>query len=259
MRQWEAVRAITNSLKQDTYVQAVYLKGSMGRREEDEYSDVDLYVLVDEGDKEAFLKKRKKHLESYQTIIFYDDIFIIAPQIIAVYDNLLHIDLFTVTEETMVHKDFYRVLYDPEHRMDKHAAKQNLRLEEREFLDAVEDAAFFFLQYKKAADRGNDIWAVKVANDIGENLGKILLQKYCPSYAQLGLKAVDQRLPISLAEKVRGVYNSLSIDNHGEAIRQMAEMIEDQMGWLNEKWGNNTYTIPFLKRMAEEMKDRTSV
>ncbi|RDY71426.1 nucleotidyltransferase domain-containing protein, partial [Halobacillus trueperi] len=51
----------------------------MGRGEDDEHSDVDLYVLVDEADKEAFLKNRQMHLESYQRIIFYDDIFIIAP------------------------------------------------------------------------------------------------------------------------------------------------------------------------------------
>ncbi|WP_230503201.1 nucleotidyltransferase domain-containing protein [Sutcliffiella rhizosphaerae] len=43
MKQENAVHAITESLKQDKRVQAIFLIGSMGREEYDEYSDVDLY------------------------------------------------------------------------------------------------------------------------------------------------------------------------------------------------------------------------
>ncbi|MBX0359279.1 nucleotidyltransferase domain-containing protein [Halobacillus sp. Nhm2S1] len=257
MRQREAVEKITGSLKEDDLVKAVFLKGSMGRGEEDEHSDVDLYVLVDEVDKGAFLKNRQKHLESYQHIIFYDDIFIIAPQIIAVYENLLHVDLFTVTEETFVHKDFFRVLYDPEQRMVKHEPHQNLYLSDKDFLYAVDDIAFFFLQYKKAADRGNDMWAVKVANDIGVNVAKVLLQKYAPDQAQLGLKAVPNALPSFYVQEMENVYRSISLDRHEKAVVLMAAMMEDHLEWLEDYWGSEAYTIPFLKRMIKEMKNRT--
>lgn len=257
MRQREAVEVITQSLKEDELVKAVFLKGSMGRGEEDEHSDVDLYVLVDEEDKEAFLKNRQRHLESYQPMIFYDDIFIIAPQIIAVYENLLHVDLFTVTEETLVHKDFFRVLYDPENLMDKHELHQNLRLSDKDFLYAVDDVAFFFLQYKKAADRGNHLWAVKVAQDIGLNLAKILLQKYAPDRAQLGLKAVPHSLPSTRFQEMESVYRCIALDRHAEAVLQMAKCMEKHLGWLEDCWGQETYTIPFLKRMIKEIKNRT--
>lgn len=257
MRQDEAVEVITSSLKQDPFVKAVFLKGSMGRGEEDEHSDVDLYVLVEEKEKEQFLQNRQKHLESYQSLIFFDDIFIIAPQIIAVYDNLLHVDLFTVTEETLIHKDYIRVLYDPEDRLSGHQDHQNLKLSEQDFLDAVDDVAFFFLQYKKAADRGNDLWAVKVANDIGVNLAKVLLQKYCPERAQLGLKTLDQTLPQEVSEPMKKVYVALSLTNHHEAVKAMAHLVEEQLEWLTVCFGNKNYTIPFLKRMIEEIKNRT--
>ncbi|MFP3339505.1 nucleotidyltransferase domain-containing protein, partial [Micrococcus sp. SIMBA_131] len=61
MKQEEAVRVITDHLKEEPLVKAVFLKGSMGRDEHDENSDIDLYCLVDEGDVEAFLKKRKSY------------------------------------------------------------------------------------------------------------------------------------------------------------------------------------------------------
>ena len=64
MKQEEAVKVITAQLKQDPYVKAVFLKGSMGRNEHDENSDVDLYCLVDEEGKEDFLENRKAHVRS---------------------------------------------------------------------------------------------------------------------------------------------------------------------------------------------------
>ncbi|WP_052158894.1 nucleotidyltransferase domain-containing protein [Halobacillus sp. BBL2006] len=126
MRQRKAAHRITESLKRDNRVKSVFLKGSMGRDENDEYSDIDLYCLVEEKHLESFLKDRKKHVEVYREIIFYD----------------------------------------PENHMEKFKDRQQLRLSEQEYIDAVDDVAFFLLQYKKAADRGNDIWAVKVLNDL---------------------------------------------------------------------------------------------
>ncbi|WP_226584840.1 nucleotidyltransferase domain-containing protein [Halobacillus litoralis] len=254
MRQNEAVETITNSLKNDRFVKAVFLKGSMGRGEEDEHSDVDLYVLVEEQDKQEFLQNRQRHLESYQSLIFYDDIYIIAPQIIAVFENLLHVDLFTVTEEALIHKDYMKVLYDPDHLMEKHKEFQNLSLSQDDFLYAVDDVAFFFLQYKKAADRGNDLWAVKVANDIGVNLAKVLLQIHCPERAQLGLKTVDRSLPEEVAASLKEAYAYLTIYEHKKGIRVMAELVQFHLNWLEDEWGDNDYTIPFLKRMLGEIK-----
>ncbi|WP_432363383.1 nucleotidyltransferase domain-containing protein [Sporosarcina sp. UB5] len=114
-----AVEKIVASLKGDPYVKAIFLKGSMGRGEHDAHSDVDLYCLVDEADKKEFLANRVEHLRAYRDIILMEDIFIVAPQIIAVFDNMLHIDLFTVTKETFVGGDYFKVLYDPNHLMDE--------------------------------------------------------------------------------------------------------------------------------------------
>ena len=103
-----AVEKITASLKKDPLVKAIFLKGSMGRGEHDEHSDVDLYCLVNEEDKKEFLANRVEHLRAYRDIILMDDIFIVAPQIIAVFDDLLHIDLFTVTKESFVGGDLFQ-------------------------------------------------------------------------------------------------------------------------------------------------------
>ncbi|ARI78426.1 aminoglycoside 6-adenylyltransferase [Halobacillus mangrovi] len=256
MRQIEAVDQITKSLQEDERVKAVFLKGSMGRKEDDEHSDVDLYCLVAEDEVQEFLKDRKRHVEAYRDVIFYDDIFIIAPQIIAVYDNLLHLDLFTVTEDTLIHKDYFRVIYDPEGRMEKYKDKQHLQLSEQDFIDAVDDAAFFLLQYKKAADRGNDIWAVKVLNDLLINLAQILLQRYSPDRAQLGLKTLDRTLPEEITDRIRHIYLKTTPDEHPEAILIFTAVLSDQEHWIEKNLPKLEYTLPFLKRMIKEFQKK---
>jgi predicted nucleotidyltransferase len=46
----DAIAVISNSLQLDKRVQSIFLKGSIGRGEQDEYSDIDMYCLVNEED-----------------------------------------------------------------------------------------------------------------------------------------------------------------------------------------------------------------
>ncbi|GAM12466.1 nucleotidyltransferase domain-containing protein [Mesobacillus selenatarsenatis] len=177
----DALEVLSNSLKQDNRVQAIFVKGSVGRGEQDEHSDLDLYCLVEENDLDAFLHSRIHHLESYGKLLFHDDIFIVAPQILAVYENMLHVDLFTVTEKTFIEKDSFKVIYDPDHRLEKFKKTQNLRLSADEFQDAVDDIAWFLFQYKKSAARGNDLWSVNMLNQVTSHLSRVLLHRYKPN------------------------------------------------------------------------------
>lgn len=190
----EAIQTITNSLKKDDKVQSVFLKGSIARDEHDEYSDIDIYCLTEEADVESFNKSRLKHLESYGNLLFHDDIYIIAPQILAVYENLLHVDLFTVTEKTYDAKDYIKVLYDPEGKMEKYMKNQNLTLADSEFQDDVDDVAWFLFQYINSSKRGNDIWAVHMLQHVMNHLSRILLHRYRPERAQLGTKTIETSL-----------------------------------------------------------------
>ncbi|WP_286180668.1 nucleotidyltransferase domain-containing protein [Bacillus sp. ISL-37] len=191
----DALEVLSNSLKQDKRVQAIFVKGSLGRGEQDQHSDLDLYCLVEEKDLDGFLQSRIHHLESYGKLLFHDDIFIVAPQILALYENMLHVDLFTVTEKTFIEKDFFKVIYDPANLLEKHKNTQNLRLSADEFQDAVDDIAWFLFQYKKSAARGNDLWSVNMLNQVMSHLSRVLLHRYKPERAQLGLKTVETSLP----------------------------------------------------------------
>ncbi|WP_445509354.1 aminoglycoside 6-adenylyltransferase [Rossellomorea marisflavi] len=175
MKQKIAVEAIADSLKKDGRVKSIYVKGSMGREEEDEFSDVDLYCLVEEHDLTSFLQDRLQHLEAYGKLLFHDDLFIIAPQIIAVYEDLLHVDLFTVTEKTFKQKDYFKVIYDPEGKLSPFERSQNLLLSDAEFNEFAGDTGWFLFQYLKAMRRGNDLWAAEMLQHTMRNFSSVLL------------------------------------------------------------------------------------
>jgi len=246
-----AVEKICSSLKRDEKVQAIFLKGSMGRNEHDEFSDIDLYCLVNKEDEERFLSKRLEHLEAYRPIIFQDDIFIIAPQMIAVFDDLLHIDLFTVTKETFNEKDYFMVLYDPNHLLDKFIDSQSLTLSESEYIDDVSDVAWFLFQYKKAADRGNNIWSVRMLTNVMYHLARVLLYRYVPNRAQLGLKTIDQSLPKSVVSEVENIFEQITPGEHRNACFSICELIAKEFDWIDLQLPQEIETKNLLQKMME--------
>jgi len=135
MHQLHAIEQLVTRFKQDPAVEAIFLKGSFGRGEEDVYSDIDLYCLVSEERMAKFLTRRLTHLSVYRPIIWKDDLFIVAPQLIVVYDDLLHVDLFTVTRESLNHSDTIRVLYDPKRQLDAYVETSSLALGTQEAAD----------------------------------------------------------------------------------------------------------------------------
>ncbi|ESU33377.1 hypothetical protein G3A_06760 [Bacillus sp. 17376] len=61
----DALEVLSNSLKHDKRVQAIFVKGSVGSGEQDEHSDLDLYCLVKERDLYGLHQNRVSHLEAY--------------------------------------------------------------------------------------------------------------------------------------------------------------------------------------------------
>ncbi|MGM0846249.1 MAG: nucleotidyltransferase domain-containing protein [Bacillota bacterium] len=252
MRQERAVQSISESLQNDERVQAIFLKGSMGRGEEDEHSDVDLYVLVNEEDEEAFQKKRVNHLSAYRNLLFYDDIFIIAPQIIAVFDDMLHVDLLTVTEKTFKEKDFFRVIYDPNNRLKQFEATQNLLLSPEEFDELAIDVPWFLFQYRKAYNRGNDLWSVEVLQHCMFKMAKVLLHRYHPERAQLGMKALGSLLPAAKLEEVNEIYRNLNSEKHPKAAALIIDLYSRELPWIEKNLLDNKAVL-FFRKMAEPL------
>jgi len=249
LKQELAVEKISQSLRTDPLVRAIFLKGSMGRNEHDQFSDVDLYCLVNRENQELFLQNRVKHLEAYRPIIFQDSIHIIAPQIIAVYDDLLHIDLFTVTLEDFPKKDFFKIIDDPDNLLESLTQTQGLTISYEQYRDDVIDTAWFLFQYKKSADRGNHIWSVRMLTNVIEHLSRVLLYKYKPARAQLGIKALHSSLPTSIKLRIEEILNHVTVQHHPNAVILLCELLEKEYDFIMDSLQDKSIAEPLMNHM----------
>lgn len=250
MRQQDAIATLTDSLISDTDVQAIFLKGSFGRGEADEHSDVDLYVMVAPDSLNEFLPRRRDHLATYRPILLEDEIDIVAPQLIIVYDDFLHLDFFTVTADTLNHQDTITVLYDPEHRLQHHPSSLTLSVED--LSGHVFDAIWFFFQYTKARDRGNDVWAVEMLRQGMSHFAYALAAHYEPERAALGLKDVAARQRI----EIQTFYEALTPDYHATAARWYISHLEAERPFFETTVAFEVIR-PFLDRLVTREKSRS--
>ena len=84
----------------------------MGKGDGDQDSDVDLYCLVHEEDLDDRFRKRLYYLRHYQELLYWSEANFVAPQIVAVFSNGLHLDLYTVTLNTLQQTDMIKIIYD---------------------------------------------------------------------------------------------------------------------------------------------------
>lgn len=250
MRQQAAIATLTNSLISDADVQAIFLKGSFGRGEADEHSDVDLYVMVASDSLNAFLSRRRAYLATYRPILLEDEIDIVAPQLIIVYDDFLHLDFFTVTTDTLNHQDTITVLYDPEHRLQHHSS--SLALSDSDLSGHVFDAIWFYFQYTKARDRGNDIWAVEMLRQGMTHFSYALAAHHEPERAALGLKDVAARQRIELDS----FYDTLTPNYHAKAARWYIARLEAERPFFETTVAFEVIR-PFFDQLVTREKSRS--
>ncbi|MGE7674803.1 aminoglycoside 6-adenylyltransferase [Lysinibacillus sp. NPDC094403] len=245
------VKVLLESLKEDQYIETVFLRGSMAREEHDEFSDIDIYCVVKEENIEAFLPNRKKHIEAYKKTLFVDDIYIIAPQLLVVYEDMIHIDLFTVTPSEISNKDAIKVLFDPNGILMAKQKNTTLSLTPLEFQDAVDDTIWYLYQYYSSAQRGNEIWSVHLLRNSLEHFAKVLLHKYCPERALLGLKALYNSLPTAPLDEIVDIMNNMSLVTHEIAVRKLVNAFNNESGWIFENVPNKEKIKPLWEKIKE--------
>ncbi|WP_215145374.1 nucleotidyltransferase domain-containing protein [Exiguobacterium qingdaonense] len=251
MNQQNAIHVITERLKQDEAVQAIFMKGSFGRGEADEHSDIDLYVMVHPDEEVSFQSRRLEHLHAYRPTLLKDEIHIVAPQLIAVFDDFLHLDLFTVTEDSLNHQDSIHVLYDPQQRLAMHAT--SLQLDERAINEHAFDAIWFFFQYTKSRNRGNDIWATEMLRQGMNHFAYVLAAHHTPERASLGLKDVTKQRTIDL----HPFYDQLTPGSHEKAAHIYMERLKEEQSFFASLSDFNVFG-PFMEQLLQRETSRPS-
>lgn len=231
MKQLNAINKILPFVIEDKAVQAVFLKGSIARDESDEFSDIDFYCMVKEEELDSFLIRRLDYMKQYKPLIFHQEVNFVGPQIVGVYNNGLHFDLYTVTYETLKRTDEIKVLYDPEDLLTQYKAEK-LTIDENDLLENFNEISFVLLEFEVAYCRNDLIWASRLGSHIVGYLAIILRWLYDSDNAQLGLKRLYKKMDNNMLDRLSKAMDLLGPSSVLQGINQLIKIVDEVIEML---------------------------
>lgn len=234
MKQLEAIEKVSKAIKKYSGVKAIFLKGSIARDDFDEYSDVDFYCLVDDDKLEEFLNKRIDYLEQYRPLIYWSEANFVGPQIVAVYDNGLHFDLYTVTLETLQKTDQIKVLYDPCGLLSDYR-QVPLAISEDDFIKVFHSFSFSLLEFEAAYCREDLLWASRLASYLSGDLAIILRYIFDKNNSRLGFKRLYKSLDSSLYNKLLKAMDLSGPSHLPKGFVLLIEIVNEILGMLADE------------------------
>lgn len=253
MKQLEAIDKILPFIIRDSAVKAIFLKGSIARGEMDEYSDVDFYCMIEEKELDSFLKKRVNYMEQYRPLIFCEEVNFVGPQIVGVFDDGLHFDLYTVTYDSLHRTDEIKVLYDPEALLSQYTPEK-LSITEDDLLEYFNEISFTMLEFEAAYCRNDLMWASRLSSHITGYLAIILRYIYDPNNAQLGFKRLNKRLDKEKHDKLTMAMDLIGPSYLPQGVKILAEIIDEVLEELPKELSNKINRV-FFNTMAMKIRE----
>lgn len=211
MRTYEAIDKIGQKIIEDGFCDAIILKGSIGRGDDDAYSDVDMYLVVKENCLEKVMEQRLNYLGSYRKIVYLSDINFGLPQKVTIYDNGLHVDLYAATYDQLDHSDPVKVYYDPTGLFKDYHAKRK-EMPASELVGYFNSALYCFTEADTAFQRKNMAWASRIMDESIASTAVLLRYQYDKKYAFLGLKKLNEIIPMEQYLWLEQAYQNLGKD-----------------------------------------------
>lgn len=245
MEQFKAVEMITNHILKDGLVDAIFLKGSLARNDYDHYSDVDFYCMVSEENLEPFLAKRIQYMETYQSLIYYSHENFVGPQIVGVFENGMHFDLYTITKNQLKQTDEIKVIYDPQEHLKDY---QNifLTMSEAEIGHMIDEFSFSLLEFETAYMRTDLIFASRLASFLCSCTLLMYRYHFDPKHAQLGSKRLYKSLPTDEYQRIDNMLNQIIPNRLPQGVINVCDVMIHITDQLSD-------TIPYNKRFFDFM------
>ncbi|MCL2854979.1 MAG: hypothetical protein FWE21_05105 [Defluviitaleaceae bacterium] len=210
MDRYKAIKIVGDEILKDGLVEALFLKGSIARGVDDDYSDVDMYAAVTPENREEFLGNRIQYMEKYLPMIYYTESNFVGPQIVGVFEDLLHFDLYTVDADNIPQTDNIKVIYDKAGILATYTPAP-LGYSDNQLAKMVDSFAFTMLEYYIAHSRGDAVWAARLFSHQAAVVGVVARHVYDKDTAQLGLKGLGKILPPGLYQKLQAAQNMATL------------------------------------------------
>lgn len=113
-----AIKDLTN----DQDVLAIYLGGSMAKENCDNYSDIDLHIIVTPGKYSEFVLEKRNRPKKWGDVLYYEDVSLMRPVVVVHFDCFVKMDTFyhePNSLESSLWMKGLKALYDPHGLVEK--------------------------------------------------------------------------------------------------------------------------------------------
>jgi len=226
MNRHKAVQVVSDDILKDGLVDALFLKGSIARGDDDDYSDVDMYAVVSSENLEAFLNKRIQYLEKYKPLVFWCEEDFVAPQIIGVFEDTLHFDLYTVKTDSIPQTDDIKVIFDKDGILDSYR-KVPLNVSSNYIIKEISEFAFTLLEFEAAYARKDYIWAIALFHLQIRRISFFTRFIHDAGNARLGLKRIHKAIPDDVYKEYISILEKATPTNILVAMKQLLALAND--------------------------------
>lgn len=226
MKQLEAIEIICKTIIEDKLVDAIILKGSIAKNTHDEYSNIDLYLIVERDKMDLVLDKRFEYLESYANILHHFFVFFSCPQMVCVFEDGVRVNLFTTTISNLNNYDSILIIYDPKNLLENYQ-KRDFSLSPKEAAEYFNTFNYSLLDFEVAYARKDIAWMFRLANHLFSDLSVILRLVSHPESAKLGIKGLIHVLDSDLKEEYIKIMKKMRSENLLECVIYMVILIDN--------------------------------
>lgn len=251
MKQFNAIDKITEALKKDDAIKAIFLKGSIAKECIDDYSDVDFYCVVEHEKLDEFLNRRLYYLKQYKPLLYWSESDFVGPQIVAVFEDGLHFDLYTVTSETLQSTGEIKVIYDPLDLL-KNYQPVPLKLNDSDVIEFFHEFTFSLLEFEAAYYRKDLLWASRLASHLSGDLAMLLRFLYDENNSKLGFKRLFNHIDNNLHSKMLNAMDLSGPTFLPKGVKLLVEIADEVLETLPKRISKEINT-DFFEFMANKI------
>lgn len=221
MKQYDAVEKISKAIIKDKIAIAIFLQGSLARGLEDEYSNINFYVIVSDENRKSLINKRITYLSAYDDIIYIKENNINKTHLSCLFDNGLRFEFNIILDQEALKLDSLLPIYDPNNVL-LNIGNMDLSLSPREYGEVFNSFCYKLLEFRTAFKRKDVAYSFYLVNDLHNEFAVMLRYQYDYKNAKLGLKGLLTNLTNQEAiDKYLFVLKKLKTGNSLEAIQIM--------------------------------------
>jgi len=182
--------------------------------------------LVDENYYDKLLKKRETIVKKYKAIVYQSYVDFGHPQIIVIYDNNLHLDLYIIKEVAVKGRDYIKALYDPNNLL-KNYQKEGRIDDDNLIIEHLSDVIYTFHELDIAIKRKDDLWAMRLISHMMADLSLVLCTMYEFDKPVLHMKGIYHKLPETLKLKVDDILEVMTPIHIGCCINKVINLVDE--------------------------------